>query len=144
MDTRLYSKLAMAGLIGVVAFPEIAAAACKSWDLGSSYVIRQQNGYVVTLSRLTRDGSKFEASAKSPGVGRGDASGSLATNGRFKFNIDWDNGSVGIYTALVEDDGSVVDGRTYDKAHPASWSTWTGDSIGCNDLPEEEGSKEGQ
>lgn len=122
----------LSAILACLTFAAADASACAKWDLSSTLTIKQANGANVTLSRITRDGKKFEASAKYAG-GRGDAAGSVDTRGRFKFNIDWDNGSVGVYTAHVEESGEVVDGRTYDRSHPASWSTWTSDNLSGDD-----------
>ena len=125
----LIRSIALIGIIAGFAIPE-AASACSKWDLGSEFMISQQNGATVTINRIIRDGGKFEANAKSSGV-RGDADGSIGSDGRFTFNIDWDNGSIGVYTAFVNADGEVLDGRTFDQTHPESWSTWTTENLAC-------------
>ncbi|UVC10323.1 hypothetical protein IHQ71_06885 [Rhizobium sp. TH2] len=125
------SKVAYAAILTVFGLPGIASA-CENWDLGRSFTLSQGNGAVVTVKNIQREGRKLSASAKFSG-GRGDLDGSISANGRFKFTIDWDNGSSGVYTAHVEDDGEVVDGRTYDRTNTASWSTWTMPAIACGD-----------
>jgi hypothetical protein len=131
MFNTLSAKIAAAAVVATLGFPA-AASACDDWNFGSSFIINQQNGFVITINKINREGKKFDASAKYTGM-RGDAYGSITPAGRLKFNIEWDNGAVGIYTAFVDESGEVLDGRTYDKNHPASWSTWTTSPISCDD-----------
>jgi hypothetical protein len=121
-----------AGLVACLGFPG-AAQACDDWDMGDQLELIQANGFTVTLRSISRSGNEFNATAKVRGGTRGDASGRLTKSGRLKFDIDWDNGSQGSYSAHVQEDGEVVDGKTFDKQHPASWSTFTMDAIECND-----------
>ena len=110
------------------------AMACENWDLGDSFKFTQANGAFVSVRNIDVNGSRFEASAKDTSSGvRGDLSGSISSDGRFKFTIEWDNGSIGLYTAHIDQSGEVLDGRTYDKTNPSSWSTWRMRPISCND-----------
>ena len=106
--------------------------ACDTWSVPGDLAIQQQNGYAVSVRHATLNGKTLSGDAKYSG-GRGDLDGSISKNGRLHFNITWDNGSVGVYTASVDDDGTVQDGRTYDKTHPANWSTFTMDALSCDD-----------
>ena len=111
-----------------------AAMACENWDLGDSFKFTQANGAFVSVHNIDVDGSRFEASAKDANSGiRGDLSGSLSSDGRFKFTIEWNNSSIGLYTAHVDESGAVLDGRTYDETNPSVWSTWKMRPISCND-----------
>jgi hypothetical protein len=126
MPLSAFTRRALAAP-AVLAFAAAAAApaqACNNWNIGKSLRIEQQNGFAVDITRISRDGKSFEAAAKYSG-GRGDASGSIDPRGRFNMNVTWDNGSVGVYTAHVEEDGEITDGRTFDRSHPANWSTWS-------------------
>ena len=126
---RILAVLAFA----VSAFPVSSGAmACENWDLGDSFTLTQANGAFVSVRRIDVNGTRFEASAKSGGT-RGDLSGTINSDGRFKFTIDWDNGTIGVYTAHIEENGAVLDGRTYDKTNPSSWSIWRMQPISCND-----------
>src|ERR1043166_6550547 len=117
-----------AGVLVGAAYPT-GAFACNSWDFGSSLTMQQANGPVVTLNRIrqtrrTADEQEFAAQA-SYSQGKGPAKGTLDRDGRLVFDVFWNNGSVGRYTAHVNQRGAVLDGRTFDQVHPESWSIWT-------------------
>ena len=108
------------------------AMACENWDFGESFTLTQANGAFVSVRKIEVDGTRFQASAKSGGT-RGDLFGTIASDGRFKFTIDWDNGTIGVYTAHIDESGEVLDGRTYDKTNPSSWSLWRMQQVSCDD-----------
>jgi hypothetical protein len=131
---KKYGLIAIsAGAVMLLSVPS-AFAACQ---MPSQYSLTQGNGFGVTLRNVQKNPDKkngFFASAKSSTGVRGDVSGTLNSKGRLKMTIEWDGGSVGVYTGVVDDDGSVQDGRTYDEAHPGNWATWEGsDSIDCEE-----------
>ncbi|QND54763.1 hypothetical protein HB779_22925 (plasmid) [Phyllobacterium sp. 628] len=117
--------------VGAVGLPGTALA-CENWVLGDAFNLTQANGAFVKVRDVHKSGDQIEASARYSGNG-GYLSGSLYSDGRLKFTVRWDNGSVGDYTAHVEESGEVVDGRTYDRSHPASWSKWRMHAIECDD-----------
>jgi hypothetical protein len=123
-------KLKMTIAIGILSTGIYATDlfACNEWNFGSSFTIQQNNGAVVTLSRIQRgrlrDSQTFSADASYSG-GKGNVKGTLDWDGRFSFDIFWDNGSVGRYTAHVNQGGAVLDGTTQDQVHPDKWSHWT-------------------
>jgi hypothetical protein len=98
---------------------------------GESINMRQGNGFTAILQNIRQKGTELSGNAKTSTV-RGDFTGKLSSSGRFKVTVDWDGDSEGVYTAHVEGDGTVVDGRTYDKAHPESWATWETDALPCD------------
>lgn len=108
------------------------AMACENWDLGNSFKLTQANGAFVSVRNVDVSGTRIEATAKHDGV-NGGLSGSINSDGRFKFTIEWDDGPVGVYTAHISQSGAVLDGRTYDETNPSSWSTWRMRPISCND-----------
>ena len=115
---------------GFVAFSPIASAECSLND--EEFVARQSNGFTARFYNLKQNGTKLRGDAKS-GDNRGEiTSGLITKSGRLKLTVDWDGDSVGIYTAHVEPDGTVTDGRTYDKTHPESWATWETDQLSCD------------
>ncbi len=119
--------------LAVAAWPLSGAAkACENWDLGDSFKLTQANGAFVSVHGVEVSGSRIEGSARHDGIG-GDLAGTLNSDGRFKFTIEWDDGPVGVYTAHVSESGAVLDGRTYDETNPSSWSTWKMRPISCND-----------
>jgi hypothetical protein len=86
----------------------------------------------VTVSRIIRKkGAGFEATAEHSGR-LGLVTGSISRAGRFKFDIDWKNDTLGAYTAHVDEDGAVQDGRTFDRKHTERWSTWSMKPIKCD------------
>src|SRR2546423_4238617 len=118
--------LAAGVLVGAVYTP--GSFACNSWDFGSSLTMRQANGAVVALKDIRqkqRNAEQEFVAQASYSQGKGQAKGSLNREGRLVFDVFWDNGSVGRYTAHVNQRGAVLDGRTFDQVHPESWSIWT-------------------
>ena len=106
------------------------ADACRSWRFGPTYTVTQSNGHRITLKDISRNGDTFEATTATAKA-NGEVSGTLEPDGRLKFTILWTSNSAGVYTAFVRANGTVADGRTFDRAHPANWATWTGGKISC-------------
>lgn len=123
MNAQTFVRSALAAAALLLCTDTIA---CQQWRFGPTYELTQSNGYRVTLTGISRHGTTFDATTKN-----GDVSGTLEPNGRLEFKILWTNNSVGVYTAHVRETGAVVDGRTYDAAHPGNWAKWTGGNIAC-------------
>ncbi len=122
-------SLTLTALSAIVLFAPSAMAVTCELD-NESIVISQSNGFVATLNNIRQVGTKMSGLAKTS-TNRGDFEGSISKTGRFKVTVDWDGDSIGIYTGHVEADGTVNDGRTYDKQHPANWATWTTSQLPC-------------
>lgn len=58
------------------------------------------------------------------GNGSREVHGFIQNNTRFKMQVDWNGGSTGVYTGVLNEHGRLVDGRTFDAARPARWSDW--------------------
>ena len=90
----------------------------------------QGNGFIVRCD-LDQPKGAMSGSCKTK-TNSGDAEGTINSRGKFNLVITWDGGSVGEYTGVVNDDGDVEDGRTFDRTHPSSWSTWeNGTTLKC-------------
>jgi hypothetical protein len=112
-------------------FTTEAMAACvvkKNWTL------TQSNGFKVKLKNLKQNGTEFSGFASSGDTG-GDVQGKLKASGRLRFTIAWGagSGSVGEYTAFVdEEDGQVSGGQTFDQKSPGNTASWTtGSTFPC-------------
>jgi hypothetical protein len=95
---------------------------CQQWSADGVFKIRQDNGFRVTFVLSQRD-EDISGIANYSGGG-GNVEGFITSGGRLNLTVNWNNGSVGVYTGFVDDHGDVQDGRTYDRTHPESWSTW--------------------
>lgn len=113
-------------LISLTAIASLAAATSSATACnlnGDFMVIFQSNHTVATFNHITQNGEDLEGMAKFNNV-RGDFRGVLESNGRFNVTVDWDDGSRGVYTAFITEDGRVFDGRTYDRNNRANFATW--------------------
>ena len=100
-----------------------AQAGCKQWSAAGNFKMQQGNGFKVRCNLTQPKGTI--AGDCSTSTNTGEVEGTINSKGRFAMVVTWDKGdSVGEYTGVVNDDGDVEDGRTFDRAHPASWSTW--------------------
>lgn len=99
-----------------------AQAGCKQWSADGNFKMVQGNGFTVRCDLDQPKGAMSGTCRTS--TNQGDAEGTINSKGRFGLVVTWDGGSVGEYTGVVNEDGEVEDGRTFDRTHPASWSTW--------------------
>lgn len=141
----MVKKIVLIGLIaialtswitfGISAFaPQPAAAEprCEQWDVSQGWVVKQENGYLITLN-LTQTGTKLSGSALliTPaedgimgafgGVSRYPVNGSLIGN-----SIKLEPGWGGVYIGTIDDTGRI-DGTTYDKKDSTSSAKWFSD-----------------
>jgi hypothetical protein len=119
---RSWASIAI-GIACLLAAPAGAhAQSCIQWSANGTFKIWQSNGIRVIFV-LSQEGEDISGIANYSG-GSGSVEGFITRTGRLHLTVTWNNGSVGIYTGFVDDDGDVVDGRTYDRIHPESWATW--------------------
>jgi len=114
-------------LVSLAAVASLAAATSGAFacNLNGDFIVAfQSNNTVATFNHISQNGPNLDGMAKFNSV-RGDFRGVLEANGRFKVTVDWDDGSHGVYTAFVTEDGRVFDGRTYDRNNQANFATWT-------------------
>ena len=120
------SAVVVCWLISLSLFAPNAHAAkfCPWFEVAGPYLITQGNGAKVrcTLAQYQRS-SRFTGTCNFSGTA-GDAYGRVHSDRRFLMTVNWANGSVGEYTAHIGTGGDLLQGRTYDKTHPASWSKW--------------------
>jgi hypothetical protein len=90
---------------------------------------KQTNGAVATLL-ITQNGNTLGGLASYSG-GSGPING-FVDGPQFHANVNWNNGSIGVYTAViveVQGGGDLRDGRTYDERHPESWAKFDNDRL---------------
>ena len=121
----LTAVAALAAGIGTAATtPEAAEAApvCKQWKFPKSFTISQTNGWDILSSTRTAtwtwkvygtaDPDRDEWSRGTMKVSRFDTSGSYGVYAKVRFTIVWANGTGGVYTAYIDDDGFLSGNAT--------------------------------
>jgi hypothetical protein len=131
LDFRYIVSVVTGGLFIIfsIAAPSEAAKSCK-WMFGPipelepphNVTIDQGNQFQITrniLFNATKTPQHFDGTCQSNKDTHGSISGgnSSLNQSAFHMEVTWDGGSVV--------DGQLVDGRTFDKAHPKNWSTFT-------------------
>lgn len=139
---KLVTSVLAASFVIVTASPARANRCPAGYDIGKKIKIVQGNGAKVDCQlELTRGrmGPKSTGNfsgvcvVTSSGNGSREVHGFIQNNTRFKMQVDWNGGSVGVYTGMLNENGRLVDGRTFDAAHPANWSDWRiENSLPCN------------
>lgn len=128
-----------------------AEAVCARWDLSGDWGAVQSNGFQPRfVLRQTPNGFQGDvAYVMSGGVTtyllviqkgnpakiiRGTAQGAVSGNS-IEITVQWNNGSVGVYTATINDFGRMQ-GVTFDQQNPKSTATWVGDrNLNCAGTP---------
>jgi hypothetical protein len=108
------------------------AAVCNSWKSEGVMEIVQSNGYYTAVSMYGNTGDARGSSYSNPSgsifTGKPPSTLQLRDVGRAGINISGSGGSVGMYTAYINDDGSLANGITYDAKHPSSQAQWRTDN----------------
>jgi hypothetical protein len=129
----LTAVAALAGAVGTqaVTAPVAAAApACKQWKIPKYFYMDHTNGWHVETGPR-RANNTYKAYGMAPGndeytlfgtmkLSRFDISGH---NAQVRFTITWNNGSGGVYTGTIDDDGFLT-GNSVDKFNPRSKAGW--------------------
>jgi hypothetical protein len=131
-DTRRLIVSVLGSSCLILAAPMARADRCPAgYDINRKIQITQGNGFTVNCQlRLSKGEVGPQTRGSFTGIceSRGNASqevhGFIDKNSRFKMQVDWNGGSVGVYTGLLNENGRLVDGRTFDATHPANWSDW--------------------
>ncbi len=126
-----YSRLALP-ILGTLALMSSPALAFADSECQIPYPTKldQSNGWHGWLVTPT------DAGACAPNtdcvLGEGGMNGQVtvqsSTRNNVSFTIAWDNGSGGIYTGSVDENG-FVSGKTHDRWHPASTADWHFESV---------------
>jgi hypothetical protein len=121
--TAIVALAASAASFGIGADP--AAAACARYGLHTSNLIEQSNGWNVWLRK---ENGAWYVSAYDPNNIRetymdGDIRFDSYNANLVKFVITWNNGSGGIYTGSIDDNG-FVSGTTVDRWNTQSRAYW--------------------
>jgi|SRR5215469_11401433 len=108
-----------------------AAAGCQGghYDVGFRPMVMSQGPTTVTcnvrVTAINQVFTNFEGTCQTENGGVTDkAEGNIKENRAFHLTASWHGGPVGIYTGFVEDDGSISDGRTFDKSNTQKWAVW--------------------
>jgi hypothetical protein len=150
---RKWFAFLLVSLLGALTSNQASAQpTCTALKVGTFfYRLHQTNGYDVTF-RVTNTGSRDEnqrlrhtialdawqnkqpeGPSYIPPDGRG--SGTLSPQGGLSIKVNWNNGTIGVYTAKanISGDGFIlVSGTTYDETHPNSRAKWTSkDRLSC-------------
>lgn len=97
-----------------------AAAGCSSWKLPTKTTLIQSNGYRVNLVYATD--RQWHATA-SGGLRSNEIVYSSSGPRSVRYVITWTNGSGGVYTGTIDNDG-FVSGQTVDRFKPTSRASW--------------------
>lgn len=120
------------------------AAACSTWDVTGTRQIEQGNGITV-YANFHQNGSSVTGTAawteirrqngEKVGVGHdGGVQGSV-NGGNFEVVITWNNGSTGVYSGQIAQDGRVS-GVNYDRRTPGTRVAWHAtQALRCADAP---------
>jgi hypothetical protein len=116
---------------GLIVYPPAAYAACTQWDLARAhrfFWFDQSDGFYVMVDFLQHKNelhgtAEFYAKGHGDKRTRGNVDGDVLGN-ELNFTLRWSNGSAGVYTGHVSDDGSLS-GDTHDAVHRESRATWT-------------------
>jgi hypothetical protein len=120
--------------VGVLALPAPAQAApmiplapaCNQYGFNGSFGLAQTNNYQMWFNSTgtTAQGRALSLPVNGNQASRdsGDITGGV--EGRnLNLSVRWDNGSNGIYSGTVGDDG-IARGTGYDQTHPESRTSW--------------------
>jgi hypothetical protein len=94
---------------------------CAQLSLGYPYSIDQSNGWHVLMKSATDAATCSGNCSDAPMEGQVTIDSMTPDN--VKFIISWDNGSAGVYTGAIDDNG-FVSGVTSDRWHPNSKADW--------------------
>ena len=114
--TALLATAALGSAGAAAAQPAAAAGPgeCSVWSIGRGVLV-QSNGYRVALP--SQKGTTLSGRAATNGMG-GSIQGKV-TGDSFRFSVLWDNGSAGVYSGQIDEDG-FVDGTTVDRFNRTS------------------------
>jgi hypothetical protein len=104
-----------------------AAPACSQWRLPAQFSIYQGNGWQLWTARRSTAGFTRDVYAAPPGASIATMYGTMkfsrfdvsGINAQVRFTISWTNGSAGVYTGTIDDDGFLT-GTTRDRFNPTS------------------------
>lgn len=97
-------------------------------DVAGKWWIRQSNGASVLVT-IEQNGGDLTGSAidyQVVGSPRSMEARGSVTDREFTFDVSWNNGTRGRYTATLQSNGRLA-GFTFDAMHPNSQATWVSD-----------------
>ena len=112
------------GAAAAGAQPAAAQAGCTQWSIGKG-TIAQSNGFAIKLPSQQKNNT---LSGDVTAIGRssrmfGNLQGKV-TGDSFRFTISWRNGSAGVYTGTIDEDG-FAEGTTVDRFNRTSRASFT-------------------
>jgi hypothetical protein len=117
---KLFAALAVtAAAVATGAGPTSADAAvkCSKWQLPSSTVVYQNNGYRFLLYHAGNGEYKVQNQSAA------EVTIDSVTAKKVRFIITWPNGTAGVYRGTIDADG-FVDGYSYDRRNTSSQADW--------------------
>src|SRR5262249_6523042 len=123
-------------LFWVAASPSVYAACNPNRWLIGPFTLTQSNGFTVEVHVFgtTASGRVHGNADYYPTADRGQpwVHGDELHNGQIidnhlHFFVTWKDGNVGEYDADIDSSGKLINGNTFDGAHPDSTATWTSD-----------------
>jgi hypothetical protein len=99
----------------------LGKATCRrgDWVANGLMLIKQANGYDVKLNMYQDSGDAYSVKG-----GMGNASISISGR-RFETKIAWIGGTTGIYTAYINENGSLSNGMAYNAQKTSSMTEWS-------------------
>ena len=112
-------------LIGaaIVLLPSSARADCAKWDMSGEWALDQGNGFRVVFS-LTQTGNTITGSANY-GLDQPQQklTGTINSFNNVTIEVEWNSGTIAVYTGSLDSGGHWGPGTTYDKTNQSS-SSW--------------------
>ena len=112
-------------LIGaaIVLLPSSARADCAKWDMSGEWALDQGNGFRVVFS-LTQTGNTITGSANY-GLDQPQQKlkGTINSFNNVTIEVEWNSGTIAVYTGSLDSGGHWGPGTTYDKTNQSS-SSW--------------------
>jgi len=118
--TTILTSATMAAALLAGSSTAAQAATCSSWKMPSKTTLIQSNGYKVNLVYATD--RQWHATA-SGGLRSNEIVFSSSGPRSVRYVITWTNGSGGVYTGSIDNDG-FVSGTTVDRFKPTSRAYW--------------------
>ena len=112
-------------LIGatIALLPSSARADCATWDMSGEWAVDQENGFRVVFS-LTQTGNTITGSANY-GLDQPQQKlkGTINSYNNVTIEVEWNSGTIAVYTGSLDSGGHWGPGTTYDKTRQSS-SNW--------------------
>jgi hypothetical protein len=125
-----FGRLPMLSCVFALLLPASAQAECTQWDATGGWAALQGNN-TRPLFSLQQTGSALTGTGRYTGWQNDEHSGSVGgtLNGRvLELTAYWDNGTIGIYSGIVDSQGRIT-GKAYERQHPSAMEGWISDRV---------------